>query len=74
MFGSKVSEGEFRLKDITYKVTKAFLGAHYENMELVLFPDVEARTRDENVEYEMRLVRLYHNNGFRTGSAAFREL
>ena len=72
--GSKVLDGEFRLRDIIYKVTRTFLSAVYENMELVLFPEVEARTEDPAVEYEMRSVRLYHNNGFRAHAAAFGEL
>lgn len=74
LFNPKVSEGEFQLKDITYKVTRTSLGAHYENMELVLFPDVEARTEDQAVEYEMRSLHLYHNNGFHTRANAFWEL
>ena len=72
--GSKVLDGEFRLRDIIYKVTRTFLSAVYENMELVLFPEVVARTEDPAVEYEMRSVRLYHNNGFRAHVAAFGEL
>ena len=59
-----VSEGEFILKDILYHVTYPSLCAHYQDMELVLFPEVEAETKDEKVEYEMSSVRLYHNNGF----------
>ena len=74
LFRSEVSEGEFRLKDILYTVTESCLGVHYENMELVLFPEVEAKTEEESVEYEMRYVRLYHNNGFCTHTGSFPEL
>lgn len=69
-----VSEGEFILKDIIYNVTSSSLSAYYQDMELVLFPEVEAETKSDNVEYEMRSVRLYHNNGFNTHTSDFGDL
>ena len=51
-----VSQGQFRLKDLVYPVACASLSAHYENMELVVFPSVDAKTEDKDVEYEMRSV------------------
>ena len=69
-----VSQGQFRLKDLVYPVACASLSAHYENMELVVFPSVDAKTEDKDVEYEMRSVYLYHNNGFNTHCSAFEEL
>lgn len=73
-FKTKITEGQFCLKDITYEITDTGLGACYQNMELVLFPEVEAETSDQSVEYEMRYLRLYHNNGFCTHAASFEEL
>ena len=72
LFGKSASEGQFILKDITYRVIQASLGAYYQDMELVLFPEVEAE--DDHVEYDMRHVRLYHNNGFNTHISNFSEL
>lgn len=69
-----IAEGQFRLKDIVYQVTQASLCAGYQNIELILFPEVEAQTQDDTVEYEMRSVRLYHNNGFNTHTASFWDL
>ncbi len=69
-----VSEEKFILKDIVYNVTSSFLSAHYQDMELVLFPEVEAATENDNVEYDMRSVRLYHNNGFNTHTSDFGKL
>ena len=69
-----VSEGEFILKDILYHVTYPSLCAHYQDMELVLFPEVEAEKKKKKVEYEMSSVRLYHNNGFHTHTSDFKSL
>lgn len=67
------AEGQFVLKDIVYQITSASLSAYYQNMELVLFPTISAKA-DDTVEYEMRCVHLYHNNGFHTHTHDFREL
>lgn len=74
LFKKSVSEGQFVLKDITYKVTGASLAAHFQDMELVLFPEVTAEAENDHVEYDMRSVRLYHNNGFNTHVSGFGEL
>ena len=71
IFKNTASEGQFILKDIVYNVTGASLSAYYQDMELVLFPEVEAKTEEGHVEYEMRGVRLYHNNGFNTHISDF---
>lgn len=34
---------------------------------LSMFPEVEAHTEDERLDYPMRELHLYHNNGFDTG-------
>ena len=73
-FTPKATEGKFVLKDIVYDITDASLGASYQDMELVLFPEVCAETENEKVEYDMREVRLYHNNGFCSHCYAFQEL
>lgn len=65
------SEGQFVLKDIVYNVTRASLFAVSQDMELVLFPEVKAETENDHVEYEMRSVWLYHNNGFNTHTSDF---
>ena len=74
IFKNTASEGKFILKDIVYNVTHTFLSAYYQDMELVLFPEVEAKTEEKPVEYEMRYVRLYHNNGFQAHTFSFSEL
>lgn len=68
------AKGQFVLRDILYTVTSSHLGATYQDMELVLYPEVDAKTEDRHVEYEMRSVYLYHNNGFRTHTSNFQEL
>lgn len=74
MCHKNVSEGEFLLKDIIYKVTGTSLSAEYQDMELVLYPEVSAKTESDDVEYEMSYVRLYHNNGFHTHTKRFEDL
>lgn len=70
----KCEKGQFVLKDILYSVIGSHLSAVYHNMELVLHLGVEAKTEDCHVEYEMRSVHLYHNNGFNTHISNFNEL
>lgn len=70
----KATEGKFVLRDIVYDITDVSLFAEKEDLELVLFPEVYAVTEYDNVEYEMRKVRLYHNNGFHTNVSAFADL
>lgn len=70
----RASEGKFVLKDIVYDITDSFIGVGSENMEIFLFPEVNAETEDEDVEYDMNYVRLYHNNGFNTHISNFGEL
>lgn len=67
-------KGQFVLKDILYSVTYTSLSAVYQDMELILYPEVEAETKDAHVEYEMRSVDLYHNNGFNTHTSNFQQL
>ena len=68
------AEGQLVLKDIRYPVTKTYLSAAYQDMELILYIEVWAKTEDSNVEYEMRSAHLYHNNGFNTHASGFNEL
>lgn len=67
-------KGQFVLKDILYPVTGSSLYAVYQDRELILYPEVWAKTQDSKVEYEMRSVYLYHNNGFCTHASNFNEL
>lgn len=68
------AKGQFILKDILYHVTSSCLAAEYRDKELILYPEVNAKTEDTHVEYEMRSVYLYHNNGFNTHASGFNEL
>ncbi len=72
--GSNVTKEKFVLKDITYDITDATIRVLNRDMEIILFPEIEAETIDEDVEYEMKHVYLYHNNGFNTHVSTFEEL
>ncbi len=69
-----ISEGQFQLRDIIYPVTSTSLWAYYQDQNIILFPSVDAKTTDPQVEYEMRCVSLYHNNGFNTHCSTFAAL
>lgn len=56
----------FTLADIVYDVTDTDLMYHFENGNIILYPDISAETEDETVDYDMSAVHLYHNNGFCT--------
>ncbi len=71
---NNAAAGKFVLKDIAYDITGTAMFAENADMEIILFPKVEAETKDENVEYEMSSICLYHNNGFNTHVSAFEEL
>lgn len=66
--------GKIRLKDIVYNITDTYCSASSRNGEIYLFPDTDAECSDENVEYELRSARLYHENGFNTFASSFEEL
>lgn len=66
--------GKLRLNDIVYDIADVSLSADSCDGEMYLFPEIEAKCTDKNVEYELRSVRLYHNNGFNTHTGAFEEL
>lgn len=66
--------GKIKLKDIVYDITQCYCSANSRNGEIYLFPDIDAECSDKNVEYELRSVRLYHNNGFNTHAGTFEEL
>lgn len=68
------ANGQFVLKDILYSVTDSHLSAQYQNMELILYLEVRAKTEEPHVEYNMSSVHLYHNNGFNTHASDFNEL
>lgn len=57
----------FTLADIVYDVTSTALYYHFADGEIILYPEVDAKTENEDVDYEMSCVYLYHNNGFCTG-------
>lgn len=71
---NNVAEGKFVLSDIVYDITCASISVENVDMEIILYPDVEAKTANENVEYDMRSVHLYHNNGFNIHVSTFDKL
>lgn len=74
LFSPKATKGSFVLRDIIYQITGTSLHASYQNLGLVLFPKLEAKADREKVEYEMRHIHLYHNNGFQTHAPSFEAL
>lgn len=44
------------------------------NQHLKMYIDIDARTDNNRVDYELQFVRLYHNNGFDIGGKTVRKL
>ena len=59
----------FKLNNYEYNITSSSVSFDLvpENQTLRMFIDVDASTDNEDVEYELQNIRLYHNNGFRIG-------
>ena len=66
-------DGRFILKDIMYDVTDVSIYTEFFDSEIIMSIDLEAETK-ENVDYEFRRVRLYHEDGFITHTTTFKEL
>ena len=69
-----IEKGKFVLKDINYTVTGSLASASKVNEGILLVFHVEAVTEDENVDWEMSNLSLYHNDGFCTHAAGLQEL
>lgn len=67
-------EQKFILKDIVYDVHASNIKVEYDDMDIILFPEVNASIEDDNVEYEMSTVSLYHNEGFNTHTSKLTNL
>lgn len=59
----------FKLNNCEYNITSCSVSFDLvpENQTLRMFIDVDASTDNEDVEYELQNIRLYHNNGFCIG-------
>lgn len=69
-----IEKGKFLLKDITYTITNSIAGISKEEENINLVFDIVAETEDENVEYEMSRLSLYHNDGFCTYTKNIQDL
>ncbi|MBO4701242.1 MAG: hypothetical protein J5625_01135 [Lachnospiraceae bacterium] len=66
----------FKLKDVEYQVISASVRLDIipRNQELKMFIDIEAETDSKELDYELKNVHLYHNNGFQIGGKTLRNL
>ena len=56
----------FILNDVKYKITDSSIDFQETNEGILLFPEIKAE--NDQVEYELSELHLYHNNGFQTGA------
>lgn len=56
----------FRLKNIEYEISSCWVSLNYEDTGIHMYIEVNAETRNQEVDFELRNVILYHNNGFDT--------
>lgn len=66
----------FKLKDIPFEIADCSVSFDLSssNQHLLMFIDICAATEDERIPFELREVRLYHNNGFDIGGKTLRNL
>lgn len=60
------------MKDVTYKIVDSNIGLYETNEGILLFLEVTAK--NDQVEYALSKLHLYHNNGFQTGVKKIAEL
>lgn len=66
----------FKLKNIDYNVEKCSVSfdINPSDQKLIMFIEIEAKNTDGSVDYELRDVYLYHNNGFQIGGKTLSKL
>ncbi len=57
----------FRLRDIEYDISSCSVSLNYEDTGIRMYIEVNAETKNQEIDFELRNVSLYHNNGFNTG-------
>lgn len=62
----------FILNNVTYEIVSSSIGMYETNEGILLFPEVTAKNNQG--EYDLSELRLYHNNGFQTGVRKIAEL
>lgn len=60
----------FKLGDIDYDVESCSVSFDIDSddQNLIMFIEIDAVNEDDNIDYEMTSIKLYHNNGFRVGT------
>lgn len=56
----------FKLKDIEYEILNCSVSLNYEDTGIRMYIEVNAETKNQEIDFELRNVSLYHNNGFET--------
>ncbi len=64
----------FKLNNIEYNIDNAEINMYNEENGIRLFIEVSASTNNSDVDFELRNIYLYHNNGFQTGVSTINEL
>jgi len=54
----------FRLRNIEYDITSYSVSLNYEDTWIHMYIEVNAETQNQEIDFELRNVSLYHNNGF----------
>ncbi len=66
----------FRLKGVEYDIDSCYVAFDISpnNEHLIMYIDIEAQTENDDIDYDLQYVRLYHNNGFDIGAKTLRNL
>jgi len=64
----------FKLNNVEYKIDNTKIYIDNEEKGIRLFIEVNASTNNSNLDFELKKIHLYHNNGFQTGISTIMDL
>ena len=56
----------FKLNNIDYDISNCSVRLYNEISGIRMYIEVNAETKNQEIDFELRNVSLYHNNGFNT--------
>lgn len=67
-------ENKFILNNINYDIKNTKLGIECKNNEVILYPEISAKTSVENIDDEVKGIALYHEDGINTHISSVEDL
>lgn len=64
----------FKLNNVDYNISNCSVRLYNENSGIRMHIEVNAETKNEEIDYELRNISLYHDNGFNTNVQEVKQL